>query len=99
MRQAIMTAPGEVKLGEADEPTAGPGQVRIRIQRIGVCGSDIHVYRGEHPYWGQFCGGTLVEPHVVSAIDPVKISDWISFFLILMVGPAYSSTVFCSDSR
>ncbi|MGI9219490.1 MAG: zinc-dependent alcohol dehydrogenase [Woeseiaceae bacterium] len=50
MRQAIMTAPGEIEFGEADEPTAGPGQVRIRIQRIGVCGSDIHVYHGEHPF-------------------------------------------------
>ena len=50
MRQAIMTAPGEIEFGEANEPTAGAGQVRIRIQRIGVCGSDIHVYHGEHPF-------------------------------------------------
>ena len=22
----------------------------LRIQRIGVCGSDVHVYHGKHPY-------------------------------------------------
>jgi L-iditol 2-dehydrogenase/threonine 3-dehydrogenase len=45
-----MVAPGRIEMGEADEPVAGPGQVRIRIQRIGVCGSDIHVFHGEHPF-------------------------------------------------
>ena len=27
-----------------------PGEVLLRIQRIGVCGSDVHVYHGKHPY-------------------------------------------------
>lgn len=31
-------------------PEAGPGQVLVKIKRIGVCGSDIHVYHGKHPY-------------------------------------------------
>ena len=50
MRQAVMIEPGKIAMGEAEEPVAGPGQVRIRIQRIGVCGSDIHVFHGEHPF-------------------------------------------------
>lgn len=50
MRQAVMIEPGKIEMGEAEEPVAGPGQVRIRIQRIGVCGSDIHVFHGEHPF-------------------------------------------------
>ena len=50
MRQAVVTAPGHLEFGESEEPVAGPGQVRIRIQRIGVCGSDIHVFHGKHPF-------------------------------------------------
>ncbi len=50
MRQAVMTAPGEIKLHDTGEPVAGPGQVRIHVQRIGVCGSDIHVFHGKHPF-------------------------------------------------
>jgi len=45
-----MIAPGKIEIGEAEEPRAGPGQVRIRIHRIGVCGSDIHVFHGKHPF-------------------------------------------------
>ena len=50
MRQAVVTAPGKIEFGVANNPVAGPGQVRIRIQRIGVCGSDIHVFHGKHPF-------------------------------------------------
>lgn len=50
MKQAIMTAPGEIVIKEIEEPKPGPGQVLLRIQRIGVCGSDVHVFHGMHPY-------------------------------------------------
>ncbi len=50
MKQAIMTAPGKIQLQNIAVPTPGPGEVLLRIQRIGVCGSDVHVYHGKHPY-------------------------------------------------
>ncbi|MDP6490581.1 MAG: alcohol dehydrogenase catalytic domain-containing protein [Kiritimatiellia bacterium] len=50
MRQAVMTAPGTIEFRDVDAPHPGPGQVRIRIERIGVCGSDIHVFHGKHPF-------------------------------------------------
>ncbi|UCC23229.1 MAG: alcohol dehydrogenase catalytic domain-containing protein, partial [Planctomycetota bacterium] len=50
MRQAVMTEPGKIEFGEAEEPKAGAGEILLRIKRIGVCGSDIHVYHGKHPF-------------------------------------------------
>ncbi len=50
MKQATMTAPGQISVADAAPPPCGPGEVRVRIRRIGVCGSDIHVYHGLHPY-------------------------------------------------
>ncbi len=50
MRQAVMMAPGQLALRDAAPPQPGPGQVRIRVRRIGVCGSDIHVFHGHHPF-------------------------------------------------
>lgn len=50
MKRATMTAPGQIEISEASPPTPGEGQVLLRIQRIGVCGSDIHVFHGKHPY-------------------------------------------------
>jgi len=50
MKRATMTAPGKIEISEAAPPSPGPGQALLRIQRIGVCGSDIHVFHGKHPY-------------------------------------------------
>ena len=50
MRQAIMTQPGVILHQEVAEPKElGAEDVLFRIKKIGVCGSDIHVYHGEHP--------------------------------------------------
>lgn len=38
MKQAIMTAPGQIEIRDVPPPVPGPGEVRLRIQRIGVCG-------------------------------------------------------------
>jgi L-iditol 2-dehydrogenase/threonine 3-dehydrogenase len=45
-----MTKPGCIEFRDVPTPVPGPGQVRIRIERIGVCGSDIHVFHGKHPF-------------------------------------------------
>lgn len=50
MIQQVMTAPKEIIFREIDKPVPGPGQVLVKIMRIGVCGSDIHVYHGKHPF-------------------------------------------------
>jgi len=45
-----MTSPGVIEFNEVpDIPAPGPKEVLLKIQRIGICGSDIHVFHGEHP--------------------------------------------------
>lgn len=50
MLQQVMTKPGVIEFRDVPTPVAGPGEVLIRMMEIGVCGSDIHVYHGEHPF-------------------------------------------------
>ncbi len=50
MLQQVMTAPGEISFREVESPEPGAGEVLVRIRRIGVCGSDIHVWHGKHPF-------------------------------------------------
>jgi 2-desacetyl-2-hydroxyethyl bacteriochlorophyllide A dehydrogenase len=40
---------GNISVHEVASPTPGPGQVRVRVERCGVCGSDLHVFRGHAP--------------------------------------------------
>lgn len=50
MKQAIMTSPGVIKHHEIPEPgQLKDNEILLRIKTIGVCGSDIHVFHGEHP--------------------------------------------------
>jgi 2-desacetyl-2-hydroxyethyl bacteriochlorophyllide A dehydrogenase len=50
MRQAIMVAPGIIEYRHIAEPEKiKDNEILLRIKKIGICGSDIHVYHGEHP--------------------------------------------------
>jgi L-iditol 2-dehydrogenase/threonine 3-dehydrogenase len=58
-----MIRPGVIEQREATEPQVGPGEVLLRVRRIGVCGSDIHVWHGKHP----FTSYPVVQGHEYSA--------------------------------
>jgi L-iditol 2-dehydrogenase len=58
-----MTKPGEIIYQDVDVPAVGPDQIKVKMKRIGVCGSDIHVYHGKHP----FTSYPVVQGHEVSA--------------------------------
>jgi D-arabinose 1-dehydrogenase-like Zn-dependent alcohol dehydrogenase len=46
----VQTGPGQIEFREVPNPDTGLGNVHLRIRRIGVCDSDIHVWHGEHPF-------------------------------------------------
>jgi L-iditol 2-dehydrogenase len=50
MIQQLMTEPHNITFREVPVPVPGPDQVLIKIKKIGICGSDIHVFHGTHPY-------------------------------------------------
>ncbi|MHA2103212.1 MAG: zinc-dependent alcohol dehydrogenase [Candidatus Hodarchaeales archaeon] len=50
MKQQIMVSPGKIQFREIPIPNLNEDDVLIKIMRIGLCGSDIHVYHGKHPY-------------------------------------------------
>jgi len=50
MIQQVMTAPGEIIFRQISVPAVEKNQILVRIRMIGICGSDIHVYHGEHPF-------------------------------------------------
>ena len=75
MIQAVMTRPGEIKFIEIPIPEPNEGEVIVKIMRIGICGSDIHVYHGKHPYTSY----PVVQGHEVSG-EIAKIGDGITQF-------------------
>ena len=49
MKAVMKVAPGagNIELREIAEPSPAPGQVKIRVQAAGICGTDLHIYKGE----------------------------------------------------
>ena len=50
MLQARLVAPEKILLEEVKIPLVGEKQVLIRVKVCGICGSDIHSYKGKHPF-------------------------------------------------
>ena len=93
MKQAIMTAPGKIEFRQVEPPTPAPHEVILKTRRIGVCGSDIHVYHGQHPYTGY----PVVQGHEVSglvaavgeAVKGVTVGAKMTFIPQVVCGECY----------
>ena len=49
MRAIVLDRPGSFRVAEVPDPTPGPGQVVVRVDCCGVCGTDLHIMDGEFP--------------------------------------------------
>jgi L-iditol 2-dehydrogenase len=50
MLQAVLQSPKTISFRDVPIPEPTAGQVLVEVRRIGICGSDIHVYHGNHKY-------------------------------------------------
>ncbi|MGB3314363.1 MAG: alcohol dehydrogenase catalytic domain-containing protein, partial [Albidovulum sp.] len=46
MKALIYTAPESLDYRDVPDPVPKPGEELIRIERVGICGSDMHAYLG-----------------------------------------------------
>lgn len=69
MRAAVFYGQRDVRVEEVTAVELAPTHVRLRVEAAGVCGSDLHVFRGEDPWQtctfptrgGHELAGTVVE--------------------------------------
>lgn len=51
MKAVVWTGPHRAGVQEVDEPAARGGEAVLTVRVAGICGSDLHVYRGHQPRW------------------------------------------------
>lgn len=52
MRSLVLDAPGKLIAAATVHPgPPSPGQVLVRVHRVGVCGTDIHAFKGRQPFF------------------------------------------------
>ena len=67
MNTLVCSQPGEFEYKEVERPVLTPGNAIIKIKRIGICGTDLHAFRGTQPFFnyprvlGHELSGELVE--------------------------------------
>ncbi|MGB3431430.1 NAD(P)-dependent alcohol dehydrogenase [Achromobacter sp.] len=49
MKAAIFVAPGRIELTDKPIPDVGPNDALIRITTTTICGTDVHILKGEYP--------------------------------------------------
>ncbi len=49
MRAFFIDGPGQTRFGTIDAPTPSSEEILLRVERIGLCGSDLNTYRGRNP--------------------------------------------------
>ena len=47
MKAALLKGKEQMVFTGTDRPAAGPGEVLLRVQNCGICGTDVHLFRGE----------------------------------------------------
>jgi alcohol dehydrogenase len=65
MRALVFRAPGDIAIQEVPKPHAGPGQALVRVTLTTICGTDVHIMKGEYP----------VKSGLVIGHEPVGVID------------------------
>ncbi len=87
MLTVICETPGTLRAESRTEPTRGDGEVLLRVKRVGVCGTDLHIFTGNQPYlqyprvMGHELSGVVEEAPDGSALkagDPVYVMPYLS---------------------
>jgi threonine dehydrogenase-like Zn-dependent dehydrogenase len=88
MLQVTLQEPGRFVIDDAPKPVPGEGEALVRIRRIGVCGTDLHAFRGRQPFFsyprilGHELGAEVVEigpnPRGIEPGDQVAIEPYVA---------------------
>ncbi|HKV09798.1 MAG TPA: alcohol dehydrogenase catalytic domain-containing protein [Thermoanaerobaculia bacterium] len=65
MKATVFHGAGDIRLEEVPRPVPGPGEAVIRVTLTTICGTDLHILRGEYP----------VRPGLVIGHEPVGVIE------------------------
>lgn len=87
MLTVICESPGVLRAQQSEVPARSAGEVLLRVSRVGVCGTDLHIFTGTQPYlqyprvMGHELSGVVVEADSESGLvagDGVYVMPYLS---------------------
>ena len=92
-RRAEITSAGVIQFRDVTRTKPNPGEVLIKVKSCALCGSDVHTYKGKHPYvsfpctFGHELSGVVEE--LGSSTEKVKIGDRVCVEPLITCGMCY----------
>jgi threonine dehydrogenase-like Zn-dependent dehydrogenase len=65
MQANVFHAPEDIRVEEVERPRPGPGEAVIRVTLTTICGTDVHIVKGEYP----------VKPGLIIGHEPVGVIE------------------------
>jgi len=65
MKANVFRGNHDIRVEEVDRPSAGAGEAVIRVTLTTICGTDLHILRGEYP----------VKPGLIIGHEPVGVIE------------------------
>lgn len=106
MKSMVLKSPGNLELTERPVPERGRGETLVKIERVGVCGSDLHCFKGDNPFveyprvLGHEGSGKVAEPEPSSNLES---GDQVTIDPVLNCGDCYACQIgrpnICEDLK
>src|SRR5919201_3945717 len=90
MRQLVFHGPRRLAVEDAEPLPVGPGEVRVAVRAVGVCGSDVHGYAGVNArrvpgmVMGHEAVGVVAE--IGGGVDEARVGDVVAINPITSCG-------------
>ena len=89
MKTILLDSPGRLLLSDSKPPgKMPPGEALVRVRRVGVCGTDMHAFRGRQPFFtyprilGHELGVEVLEvgenPHGIRSGDRCAVEPYLN---------------------
>ena len=88
MKALVCTTPHQFNYTSAPMPVAGDGETLLKIERIGICGTDLHAYEGTQPYFNypRILGHELAATIVTTNANGFNIGDAVTIIPYMHCG-------------
>jgi 2-desacetyl-2-hydroxyethyl bacteriochlorophyllide A dehydrogenase len=80
MKALVCTTPGRFDYSNTEMPVTAEGETLLKVERIGICGTDLHAFEGTQPYFnyprilGHELAATIVETKAVGFTAGDKVT-------------------------
>ncbi len=98
MQAVVFTAPEQISIQEVPDPTCAADEVIVKVSQVGICGTDLHIYRNEYMSAFPVIAGHEFVGRVVdtgSQVTSIKVGERVSVDPNLYCGDCY----FCRQEQ